>query len=62
MAQPNHLVHWAVSRTPRIPKENEHETSRLCSWLQHPTVSLYVSIYNLFSSLLALIGFGSSSD
>ena len=26
------------------------------------TVSLYVSIYNLFSSLLALIGFGSSSD
>lgn len=26
------------------------------------TVGLYVSIYNLFSSLLALIGFGSSSD
>ena len=26
------------------------------------TVSLYVSIYNLFSSLLALIGFSSSSD
>ena len=26
------------------------------------TVSLYVSIYNLFSSLLALIGFGSSSS
>ena len=26
------------------------------------TVSLYVSIYNLFSSLLALIGFGSNSD
>jgi modulator of FtsH protease len=26
------------------------------------TVSLYVSIYNLFSSLLALIGYGSSSD
>jgi len=26
------------------------------------TVSLYVSIYNLFSSLLALIGFGSSGD
>ena len=26
------------------------------------TVSLYVSIYNLFSSLLALIGFGTSSD
>ncbi len=26
------------------------------------TVSLYVSIYNLFSSLLALIGFGNNSD
>lgn len=26
------------------------------------TVSLYVSIYNLFSSLLALIGFGSNND
>ena len=26
------------------------------------TVSLYVSIYNLFSSLLALIGFGSSNE
>ena len=26
------------------------------------TVGLYVSIYNLFSSLLALIGFGNSSD
>ncbi len=26
------------------------------------TVSLYVAIYNLFSSLLALLGFGSSSD
>ena len=26
------------------------------------TVSLYVSIYNLFSSLLALIGFGSNSE
>ena len=26
------------------------------------TVSLYVSIYNLFSSLLALAGFGNSSD
>ena len=26
------------------------------------TVSLYVSIYNLFVSLLALFGFGSSSD
>jgi len=26
------------------------------------TVGLYVSLYNLFSSLLALIGFGSSSD
>lgn len=26
------------------------------------TVSLYVSIYNLFSSLLALIGFGSGGD
>jgi len=26
------------------------------------TVSLYVSLYNLFVSLLALFGFGSSSD
>ena len=26
------------------------------------TVSLYVSIYNLFSSLLALIGFGNNND
>jgi len=26
------------------------------------TLSLYVSIYNLFSSLLALIGSGNSSD
>ena len=26
------------------------------------TVSLHVSIYNLFSSLLALIGFGNNSD
>ena len=43
-----------------------YETSRIVNGGETnyvlATVGLYVSLYNLFSSLLALFGFGGSSD